>query len=74
MANRVTPPLAPTTPSTDFELFFRMSADVMLVATLDGTIIDFNNAYSRISGYSRDEIIDLKGGWDLCYRKIFQMP
>ena len=36
----------------------------MLVATLDGTIIDFNNAYSRISGYSRDEIIDLKGGWD----------
>ena len=64
MANRVTPPLAPTTPSTDFELFFRMSADVMLVATLDGTIIDFNNAYSRISGYSRDEIIDLKGGWD----------
>lgn len=64
MAKSLTPSLKPNTLSTDFELFFRMSADVMLVAALDGTIIDFNNAYSRISGYTREEIIELKGGWD----------
>lgn len=49
--------------STDFELFFRMSADVMLVAELDGNIIDFNTAYQVISGYTREEIFALQGGW-----------
>ena len=39
--------------SIDFELFFRMSLDIMLIAELDGKIIDFNQAYEKISGYSR---------------------
>lgn len=50
---------------TDFELFFRISADVMMVLDIDGKVIDFNNAYERISGYTREELFALNGGWDL---------
>ena len=63
MPGRIKARMPHAAPSTDFELFFRMSADVMLVALLDGTIVDFNNALSKISGYTREEIIQLKGGW-----------
>lgn len=51
--------------SIDFELFFRMSLDIMLIAELDGKIIDFNQAYEKISGYSREELFALNGGWDI---------
>lgn len=63
MPGRIKARMPHAAPTTDFELFFRMSADVMLVALLDGTIIDFNNALSKISGYTREEIIQLQGGW-----------
>ncbi len=65
MPARIKPITSSPQIATDFELFFRMSADIMLVAALDGTILDFNNAITRISGYSRDELFELKGGWDI---------
>lgn len=65
MAKSIKPVSAVPQIATDFELFFRMSADIMLVAAFDGTILDFNNAISRISGYSREELFELRGGWDI---------
>jgi len=55
--------------SIDFELFFRMSLDIMLIAEPDGKIIDFNQAYEKISGYSREELFLLNGGWDLVLKE-----
>ena len=55
--------------SIDFELFFRMSLDIMLIAELDGKIIDFNQAYEKISGYSREELFALNAGWDLVLKE-----
>ncbi len=55
--------------SIDFELFFRMSLDIMVIADLDGKIIDFNQAYEKISGYSREELFALNGGWDIVIKE-----
>ncbi|HRF75361.1 MAG TPA: PAS domain S-box protein, partial [Chitinophagales bacterium] len=51
--------------SADFELFFRISIDAMIIADLDGKILDFNHAYEIITGYTRDELFELNGGWGL---------
>ncbi len=55
--------------SIDFELFFRMSLDIMLIAESDGKIIDFNQTYEKISGYSREELFSLNGGWDIVLKE-----
>ena len=52
-------------PSADFELFFRISIDAMIIADLDGKILDFNHAYEIITGHTRDELFELNGGWGL---------
>lgn len=65
MANKSTANTIDTNLSIDFELFFRMSLDIMLIADLDGRIIDFNNAFEKISGYTRAELFELNGGWDI---------
>jgi len=72
MAGKVKTQIQPAGFPTDFELFFRMSADIMLVATLDGSIIDFNAAYERITGYSREELFALRGGWGIMLEEDIQ--
>jgi PAS domain S-box-containing protein len=61
------PPISnnPTKTSTDFELFFRISLDAMIITDMDGKIIDFNQAYEKITGYNREELFQINGGWDL---------
>jgi len=49
----------------DFELFFRISVDAMLITDITGNILDFNHAYEKITGYTRDELFAKNGGWDL---------
>lgn len=51
--------------TADFELFFRISVDAMLITNIDGDILDFNTAYEKITGYSREELFAKNGGWDL---------
>ncbi len=55
--------------SIDFELFFRMSLDIMMIADAEGKIIDFNESYVKISGYSREELFALNGGWDIVVKE-----
>lgn len=52
---------------TDFEHFFRMSIDVMLISDLEGNIIEFNQALEKISGYSKDELLNLNSGWGIIH-------
>ncbi len=52
---------------SDFEHFFRMSIDIMLIADLQGNILDFNSAFERISGFSKQELKDKRGGWDIIH-------
>lgn len=56
-----------TTALTDFEHFFRMSIDVMLISDLDGNIIEFNHALEKISGYSKAELLQLNSGWGIVH-------
>lgn len=49
----------------DFELFFRISIDAMIISDFEGNIIDFNEAYEKLTGYSRAELFEKNGGWDL---------
>lgn len=56
-----------TTSLTDFEHFFRMSIDVMLISDLEGNIIEFNQALEKISGYSKDELLNLNSGWGIIH-------
>ncbi|MEZ5014616.1 MAG: PAS domain S-box protein [Chitinophagales bacterium] len=56
-----------TTLLTDFELFFRRSVDPMLIAALDGTILDFNTAYETATGFSREELFERAGGWGIIH-------
>ena len=39
---------------------FNSSGDGMVYTTLDGLILDANNAYCQLTGYSRDELINLR--------------
>lgn len=63
--------LIQTTSLTDFEHFFRMSVDVMLISDLEGNIIEFNQAFERISGYSRSELLELNSGWGIVHAEDF---
>lgn len=49
MSNNPFPTNQPNKQSTDFELFFRISIDAMIIADLDGKIVDFNQAYETIT-------------------------
>lgn len=65
MSNNPFPTNQPNKQSTDFELFFRISIDAMIIADLDGKIVDFNQAYETITGFTRAELFEKNGGWDL---------
>ncbi len=51
----------------DFELFFRISVDPMVIVTREGVLVDLNQAYEKIVGYTREEIYGLNGGWDIVH-------
>lgn len=47
-----------TETKTHFELIFKTSPDAVIISRLnDGLIVDCNEGFTRISGYSRDEFI-----------------
>ncbi|MFI5172147.1 MAG: PAS domain S-box protein [Chitinophagales bacterium] len=53
--------------STDFELFFRMSVDAMLIINSDGILLDCNLAYEKITGYKKADLIKMDSGWGVIH-------
>lgn len=53
--------------TTDFELFFRMSADAMMIFSADGRWVDFNIALEKITGYTREELLQLDAVWRIVH-------